>query len=281
LGAVYGKAASAMAAHVSAASTVATPMTSTRLTGAASCHAVPADDTAALRRLHAGPGLLVLPNAWDAATARLMERLGFPAVATTSVGVAEALGYADGGVTPADEMLAAVARIARAVEVPVSADLEDGYGLPGAALAAGAVDAGVAGLNLEDSDHARPGRLVDAETHAERIADLRAAAPDLVVNARVDVYVRGVGGRDEARRRGRLYLEAGADCVYPIGLEDLEEIGALVAELEAPVNVHVRPDWMPLDRLAAIGVRRVSFGGSLYARALAAVEAALEPPTHG
>jgi 2-methylisocitrate lyase-like PEP mutase family enzyme len=234
----------------------------------------------ALRALHEGPDLLVLPNAWDVATARLIERLGFGALATTSIGVAEALGYADGGVTPPEEMLAAVARIADAVAVPVTADLEDGYGLPGDELAERAWAAGVVGINFEDSDHGRPGALVTAEAHAERIAAAVRARPELVVNARIDVFLRG-GDVDDAVRRGRRYLEAGASCVYPIGTEDEAVIARLTAELPGPVNIHVRPGWLPLGRLAALGVRRVSYGGSLFALALEAVEQSLAPPPHG
>ncbi|HEY2636318.1 MAG TPA: isocitrate lyase/phosphoenolpyruvate mutase family protein [Solirubrobacteraceae bacterium] len=236
----------------------------------------------AFQRLHAGPDLLVLPNAWDVATARLIERLGFPAVATTSVGMAEALGYADGGHTPPEEMLGAVGRMAAAVQIPVTADLENGYGLPGDELALRAAESGAVGFNLEDSDHTAPGNLVDAEAHAARIAAAHAARPELVINARVDVYVRKhPGGFEEALRRGRLYLEAGATCVYPIILSDEEEIGALVGALRAPVNIHVNPDWAPLHRLAELGVRRVSYGGSLFKAALEEVRRRIEPPSHG
>jgi 2-methylisocitrate lyase-like PEP mutase family enzyme len=222
--------------------------------------------TDALRRLHVGPELLVLPNAWDAASARAFAALGYPALATTSGGVAEALGYADGEATPPGEMLAAVGRIARAVEVPVSADLEAGYGLAAPELVAGVREAGAAGLNLEDTDP-RSRALVDVDAQVERLGAVRAAGPELVLNARVDVFLRGAPF-EEAVARGRAYLAAGADCVYPIGLEDLDALGALVAAVDGPVNVHVRPGWMPLAELAGLGVRRVSFGTSLCEAAL-------------
>jgi 2-methylisocitrate lyase-like PEP mutase family enzyme len=220
----------------------------------------------ALRRLHAGPELLVLPNAWDAASARAFAALGYPAVATTSGGVAEALGYADGEATPPAEMLAAVGRIARAVEVPVTADLEAGYGLAAPELVAGVREAGAAGLNLEDTDP-RSRTLVDIDAQVERLGAVCAAGPELVLNARVDVFLRGAPF-EEAVTRGRAYLAAGAACVYPIGLEDLDAIGALVAAVDGPVNVHVRPGWMPLAELAGLGVRRASFGTSLCDAAL-------------
>jgi 2-methylisocitrate lyase-like PEP mutase family enzyme len=224
-----------------------------------------------LRRLHAGPDLLVLPNAWDATSARAFAALGYPALATTSGGVAEALGYADGEATPPGEMLAAVVRIVRSVEVPVTADLEAGYGLPASELVAGARAAGAAGLNLEDTDP-RSRALVTVERQVERISAVRAAGPELVLNARVDVFLRGAPF-EEAVARGRAYLAAGADCAYPIGLEDLDAIGALVAAIEGPVNVHVRPGWMPLRELAGLGVRRASFGTSLCDAALDAAVA--------
>jgi 2-methylisocitrate lyase-like PEP mutase family enzyme len=225
----------------------------------------------ALRRLHAGPDLLVLPNAWDAASARAFAALGYPALATTSGGVADALGFADGEKTPPAEMLAAVGRIVRAVEVPVTADLEAGYGLAASELVAGVREAGAAGLNLEDTDP-RSRTLVDPGAQAERLGAVRDAGPELVLNARVDVFVRGASF-EEGVARARAYLAAGADCVYPIGLEDLDAIGAFVAAVQRPVNVHVRPDWMPLGALAELRVRRVSFGTSLGRAALEAAVA--------
>jgi 2-methylisocitrate lyase-like PEP mutase family enzyme len=223
---------------------------------------------ATLRRLHGGPGLLLLPNAWDAASARAFARLGYPALATTSGGVAESLGYADGEATPAPEMLAAVGRIVDAVDVPVTADLEAGYGLDAAELVERVRRAGAAGVNLEDSDP-RSQALVEPAVQAERLAAVHAAGPELVLNARVDVFLRG-GTLDDAVARGRTYLAAGADCVYPIGLEDLDLVAAFTRAVPGPVNVHVRPGWLPLERLAELGVRRASFGTSLHRTALAA-----------
>lgn len=227
---------------------------------------------AALRALHVPGDPLVLPNAWDAGTARLVERAGFPAVATTSSGVAEALGYEDGERTPVEEMLAAVARVARAVAVPVTADMEAGYGLDGAELAARLVAVGAAGLNIEDTDHPNHPALVPARRHAERIARIRESA-DLVVNARVDVHLRG-GTTEEALERARAYRDAGADCVYPIGVIDEATIAAFV-ELDVPVNVLLRPGAPAIARLAELGVARVSLGHHLHAEMMDALSARL------
>jgi 2-methylisocitrate lyase-like PEP mutase family enzyme len=235
-----------------------------------------------LRSLHRGATPLVLPNAWDAASARLVEAAGFPAVATGSAAVAASLGFDDHEKAPAGEMLAAARRISEAVSVPVTVDVEAGYGLEPHELAKRLIEAGAAGCNLEDTDHASEGPL-DAAVQAGRIAALREAAlasgADLVVNARIDVFIGEWGepaGRvDEAIRRGRLYLEAGADCVYPIWLVDEGVIEALVAELDAPVNVLYRPGAPSLARLTELGVRRISFGPGIHRVAEAATAAAL------
>ena len=216
---------------------------------------------AALRALHVPGDPLILPNAWDAHTARLVEQAGFAAVATTSSGMADALGYGDGERTPAGEMLAAVARVARAVDLPVSADMEAGYGLDGGELARRVVAAGAVGLNLEDSDHANFPALVPADRHAARIAAIRQAG-DLVLNARIDVHLRG-GDTQQALDRARRYHDAGADCVYPIGVADEPTIAAFV-ELGMPVNVLLRPGAPPIERLAELGVARISLGHYLH-----------------
>lgn len=234
------------------------------------------DRVAALRALHHGGRPLLLPNAWDAASARLVAAAGFPAVATGSAAVAASLGYGDGEEAPVDEMLAAAARICRAVDVPVTVDAEAGYGLPPGELADRLLAAGAAGCNLEDTDH-RAGGLVDAEAQARLIA---AVAPRLVVNARVDVFIREWGEPearlDEALRRGRLYLEAGAECVYPILVADEETIRRLVDGLGAPVNVLYRPGAPSLRRLAELGVARVSLGPGLHRATEAATRRILE-----
>ena len=217
----------------------------------------------------------MLPNAWDTASAVALAGLGFPALATTSGGVAKSLGFEDGQRMPADVMFAAVGRITAAVEVPVTADIEAGYGLAPAELVERLAAAGAVGCNLEDTDHvARDGSLVPAEAQAERLAAVRAADPDLVVNARVDVHLRRVGpeeGRlEEAIRRARLYLAAGADCVYPIGVIDEPTIEGLTREIPGPVNLIIRPGLPPLDRLAELGVARLTFASGLFRAAMEA-----------
>jgi 2-methylisocitrate lyase-like PEP mutase family enzyme len=238
-------------------------------------------DAGRLRDLHRAPEPLILPNAWDVASARAVERAGAAAVATTSSGVAEALGYPDGEATPAAEMFAAVARISAAVSVPVTADLEAGYGLPANELVGRLLEAGAVGLNLEDADRAGdPHHLLELGAAAERIHAVRSAADDaavpVVINARIDSFLRGSGGPDaqldDALRRGRAYLAAGADCIYPIWLTDAKAIERLVRELQAPVNVLLRPGVPDIARLAALGVRRISVGGGLARHALAHTE---------
>jgi 2-methylisocitrate lyase-like PEP mutase family enzyme len=224
---------------------------------------------AELRRLHAE--FLILPNAWDAPSARRFADLGFPALATTSSGVAATLGYEDREQMPAAQAFLAVSEITRAVDVPVTADLEAGYRLPADELVDRLLEAGACGLNLEDSDHHTDALLIDAEGHAGRLADVKAAARqrgvDVFLNARVDVHLRQVGeGKQrlhEALRRARLYAAAGADCIYPIGVSDEPTIASFVAELDGPVNVLYSAAGSSLARLRELGVRRVTFGGSL------------------
>jgi 2-methylisocitrate lyase-like PEP mutase family enzyme len=224
-----------------------------------------------LRALHQAGEPLVLPNAWDAATARAVVEAGFAAVATTSSGVSSALGYQDGEHTPASEMFAAIGRVTRVAEsVPVTADIESGYRLPAAELAKKLLDAGAVGCNLEDTDHSSTDhRLVDAKQQAERLAAFKQAARDqgvdVVLNARVDIFLRGEPNVDEAIRRALLYLDAGADSIFPIGVSDEAVIVALVKGIPAPVNVIPGFRGAPsLARLRELGVRRVSYAGRLF-----------------
>jgi 2-methylisocitrate lyase-like PEP mutase family enzyme len=236
-----------------------------------------------LRGLHVPGSPLLLVNAWDPPSARRLADDGYPAIATTSAGVAEALGYEDGNVTPPDVMLAAVARIAAAVDVPVTADLEAGYGLEPRELVNGLLGAGAVGLNFEDSDHAGGG-MVDAAGQVERVLAIkmagREAGVDVVLNARVDAFLHEgepEAQLEEAVRRGRLYAQAGADCVYPIGVRGREAIRRLVAEVGAPLNVLVMPGGLGLEQLAELGVARASFGSGLMRLAMeAAAQAATE-----
>lgn len=218
-----------------------------------------------LRGYHRTPPILVLPNAWDVASARELAALpGCRALATTSGGVARALGFEDGERAPAEEMLRLAARIAQAVDLPVTADLERGYGDPvGAARAAW--DAGVVGANIEDSTG---GALVPLEAQVDMIRAVKAAVPNLVLNARVDVFVRGAGGVEEAAERANAYLAAGADCAYPI-LCPAEAVERLVRSIGGPVNVMLVAGMPPPRELERLGVARATFGSGLAALAYA------------
>jgi 2-methylisocitrate lyase-like PEP mutase family enzyme len=228
-----------------------------------------------LRELHS-KDMLVLPNAWDATSATIVAEAGFPVVATASNAVAAMLGYPDGEGAPWQEMFAAAGRIARAVSVPVTMDAEAGYGMRPRELVDRLLDIGVVGCNLEDTDH-RAGGLVEAGAHAEWLAGVRAAADDagvpIVVNARVDTFLppSGIPEADrvtEAIRRGRLYREVGADCIYPIGVRDKHVLATLVAELPGPINGNTG-ESLDLAALRELGVARVSYGPRFYHAAMA------------
>jgi 2-methylisocitrate lyase-like PEP mutase family enzyme len=226
-----------------------------------------------LRDLHAGPDPLILANAWDVSSALAVGRAGAAAIATSSGAVAAARGYPDGEVMPVEEMLEAVGRIAVATSLPVTADMETGYGLSGPDLVAGLLEAGAIGLNLEDTDRSggTADHLLATDAAAARIAEVRAAADaagvPLVINARVDTFLRGSGTLDErvdaAIKRGRAYLAAGADCIYPIFLADAAAIRRLCDALDAPVNILLRPGAPSIGELAGLGVRRISVGSGL------------------
>lgn len=225
------------------------------------------------RGLHRGrlPGdPLVLPGPWDAVSARVFVEAGFPALATPSAGVAASLGYEDGA-TPADEMFAAVARIVRAVDVPVSADVEGGYGLSSKELVERLLEAGAVGCNLEDSDG---GVLKDPRRHADWLADVRGVAADqLFVNARVDVFLHGDGNPERAIERAALYVAAGADCVYPI-VAPADVLPLLRSGIQGPVNVFCRLDGKSPSptELGELGATRVTFGPGLQRWAARALE---------
>ncbi len=234
------------------------------------------DKAERFRALHHGPSVLVLPNAWDAASARIIEDAGFLAVATTSAGVAFSLGHPAGQNVTREEMLGAVARITRAVQVPVTADVEAGYGAEPEAVAQtvrGVLEAGAVGINLEDSWAGGP--LVEIPLQQDRIRAARAAAEtsgiSLVINARTDVYLRDGEDRarlEEAVRRLNAYIEAGADCAFPIGALHPDAISSLVAGIRGPVNILARPGAPPIAELQRLGVARVSFGAWLTRAAM-------------
>ncbi|WP_329266485.1 isocitrate lyase/phosphoenolpyruvate mutase family protein [Streptomyces pseudovenezuelae] len=219
------------------------------------------DTFRALHRNRLQDDPLVLPGPWDAVSARVYEEAGFPALATPSAGIAAALGHEDGS-TPADEMFAAVTRICGAVEIPVSADVEGGYGLAPKELVERLLEAGAVGCNLEDSEH---GLLKDPHRHADWLAEVRYAAGDrLFVNARVDTFSYGDGNPERAIERAALYVAAGADCVYPIGAP-VDVLPLLRSGIQGPLNVFGRLDGegpSPTE-LGELGATRVTFGPGL------------------
>ena len=227
------------------------------------------------RRMHHEPPILVLPNAWDVASAKRLAALpGCRALATTSAAVARSLGWEDGEQAPAEEMLRANERIAAAVDVPVTGDLEHGYGDP-VGTARRAWEAGLAGINFEDSTD---DGLVPLQEQVETIRAIRAAVPELVLNARVDVFVRRTGGIDDAVERGNAYLGAGADCVYPIACP-VDAVAELARRMNGPINVLVIPGLPEPHELQALGVARMTWGSGLasiaYAEAARVAGAAL------
>jgi 2-methylisocitrate lyase-like PEP mutase family enzyme len=249
------------------------------------------EKAAALRKLHHQPLPVVFVNAWDAASARIIESLDFPAVATTSAGIAYADGFPDGQAISRERMLAHVAVIAGAVGVPVTADLEGGYGPTSADAVAtlrGAIAAGAVGMNFEDSVSASA-PLLPLEAQCERIRAMRAAAEELalpfVINARTDVYhFTGSAGEqfDEAVARGKAYLAAGADCIFVPFIAEETLIGNLAAAIPGPINVLAGGTSPDVATLTQLGVHRVSLGSAPAAHVLAAFRrAALEVRDQG
>jgi len=236
---------------------------------------------ATLHELHRGPKILVLPNAWDCVSARLFEQAGFPAIATTSGGIAATLGYPDGQCISEIEMLLIVERIAATVSVPVTAALEAGYGTTAAGIAETirqAITLGVVGANLEDGRGANQ-PLAEIARQTDIIKAIRevAAACDipLVLNARVDSFLHGVGDNaarfKDAVARAMAYRDAGADCVFPIGLKDRETIARFVREVACPVNIMAGPGAPAISELENLGVRRVTFGGGMMRASLPSI----------
>lgn len=237
----------------------------------------------AFRKMHDRSTILLLPNAWDAGSARLFARRGFAAIATTSAGMAWSLGHADGEQAPLGEVLAAIERITRVVDLPVTADIETGYGETPAEVAAtvqAVIAAGAVGINLEDGapGHGalRPCAIAAARIRAARAAATEAGVP-IVINARVDSWmqhdeVNATERFSDAVQRAHAYLAAGADCIYPIGLSDAVTLAALVQAIDAPVNVAAGPDVPDLAELVRLGIARVSTATRFATMALAAVD---------
>ena len=230
-----------------------------------------------LRSLHTPGDPLRLPNAWDVATARTVVAAGFPVVATTSWGVAGSLGYEDDEHAPADEMFDPAARSVRGVDVPVSVDAEAGYGMPAGELVEALQRMGAAGCNIEDTDHST-GELQPLTERAAYVAAMREAAESarypLVINARTDgllwPYVAGAEPGTQLARvpdalaRANAYLDAGADCAYPITLWERDALAEFMSGVHGPVNVCWVPQLSSVDDVAALGVARVSWAIFLY-----------------
>lgn len=224
-----------------------------------------------LRRLHAAPEPLVLVNAWDAVSARVVADAGAKAIATASWSIAASRGYGDGEQIPLEQMIDAVGIVARAVELPVTADLERGFGDAGATVAR-AIEAGAVGCNLEDSDGT--GALKPVEEHAANVQAARAAGDaagvPVVINARTDVFLTG-GAFDEAVTRARAYLGAGADVIFVPGVSDVATLEQLVIKIRGPISVFGSANGPTLDELARLGIPRVSYGPGPLGSAMAAL----------
>ena len=233
--------------------------------------------------LHDGPAPLLIPNPWDAGSAKLLASLGFDALATTSSGFAATLGRPDGSVTR-DEALAHAAVIVAATDRPVSADLENGFADDPGGVAETvrlAIEAGLAGCSVEDFTRQADAPIYDAGLAAERVAaaiEVAHAGPvHLVITARAENYLHGRRELADTIRRLQSFQEAGADVLYAPGLNDLDDIRTLVASVDRPVNVLALPGGPSVAALAVAGVRRVSVGGAFaYAAMGAVVEAARE-----
>ncbi|MCX4809265.1 isocitrate lyase/phosphoenolpyruvate mutase family protein [Streptomyces sp. NBC_01239] len=250
------------------------------------------DRALAFRALHVPGRPLVLPNAWDAASARIVEDTGAAAVATTSAGVAWALGVPDGDLLGRERAVAAVARIAGSVAVPVSADIESGFAEDPAGVAdtvRAVLAAGAVGVNIEDALYGGEGVLRPAAEQAERIAAAREAADaegvPLFVNARIDTFLRGAGGVDATLERAAAFRAAGADGIFVPGTVEPGTVKELADGIDAPLNVLVGPGAPPVAELAALGVARVSAGSSVALAAYAVVRRAarelLDTGTYG
>jgi 2-methylisocitrate lyase-like PEP mutase family enzyme len=209
---------------------------------------------------------------------------GFPVVATTSAGVTAALGYEDQESAPSEEMFLAAGRIARSVDVPVTVDAEAGYGLSPAELVMTLKRIGAAGCNLEDTDHGS-GTLRNANQQADWLRSVREAASrhdsGLVINARVDAFLHVLDKQpqadqlEQALTRANAYIEAGADCVYPIALWERDTLGSFIAEVDGPINILATPRAPSIAELSELGVARVSLAGFLYRGAMAWLQSTL------
>ena len=243
---------------------------------------VQAEKAERFRKLHRGPRILGLPNAWDVASARVLEEAGFPAIATSSAGVAFSLGYSDGQRVTRDQMLEVVARIAHAVRVPVTADMESGYGTTAKEMAETAkavIASGAIGMNLEDVTGDDESSHVEIPLQQEKIQSIREVSSSLgvplVLNARTDVYLMPIGEAatrfERTVERLRAYHQAGADCLFAPGVSDRELISKLVKAIAAPLNILISAGCPSLTELEKMGVARVSAGSAVMRATLGLV----------
>ncbi|GAA2924544.1 MULTISPECIES: isocitrate lyase/phosphoenolpyruvate mutase family protein [Streptomycetaceae] len=239
-----------------------------------------ADNARVFRSLHTAPAPLALANAWDVASARVIEAAGAPAIATTSAGVAWSLGSPDGDSLPRDRALELVGRIVAAVAVPVTADIEGGYGTDATSVAetvAGVIEAGAVGVNIEDGT--RPPTELAARLAAARQTAGRAGV-DLFLNARIDTFLFGLGDPDtrlkETLARAHMYVDAGADGIFVPGITDTATITALVSDISVPLNVMAVPGAPTVAELGTLGVARVSLGSGVAQAAYAAARRAAQ-----
>jgi 2-methylisocitrate lyase-like PEP mutase family enzyme len=231
------------------------------------------------RQLHSGPSILILGNAWDAASARIFEQAGFPAIATTSSGVAASLGYPDGQHISRDMLIEVVRHITRVVSHPVTVDIEAGFGktiqevLQTIELI---IEAGAVGINIEDTTKVEERGLVEISYQVELLKAIQELSSSLdmplVINARTDVFLLPSDDPatrlEQAVQRGNAYLQAGADCIFPIGASDAQTIGDLIRSINGPINILAGPTTPSIPELAQLGVARVSFGAGQMRAAL-------------
>lgn len=245
------------------------------------------------RQLHHNGKILILPNIWDPFGALLLEKLGYPAVATASSSVALSNGYGDGEKLPFDALLHLLKEIVKRVQVPVTADVESGYAGDNHHVLAEnikkLIDTGIAGINFEDSVHGKPG-MTSLEEQTAKISLIKKTAStsgsQLFINARVDVYIKRAELNDdeklsEAIKRGKAYKDSGADGLYPIILRNEKHIDALVKEVGLPLNLTMIPGIPPMDILKKMGVARLSLASGFFKAAVSTMKGLAEDLLNG
>ncbi len=243
---------------------------------------IQAEKAERFRKMHGGPRILALPNAWDVASARILEEARYPAIATSSAGIAFSLGHPDGQRVSRDQMLEVVGQISHAVRVPVTADMEAGYGTTVKDMeetAKAVIAAGAIGMNLEDVTADDESSHVDLAMQVEKIRAIRDTAESLgvplVLNARTDTYLKPIGEAatrfERTVERLRAYRKAGADCVFAPGVSDRDTIVELVKAIAAPLNILISSGCPSLAELEGMGVARVSAGSAVMRATLGLV----------